>query len=140
KSLKYKVNIKRTARSRNARAGGSQEGESEGILQEGNLLKITLKVLAGGEAKPMRIYCDGKKKHIDRGQGRARVTDAPKDLEEGLRYTIVRGGAALSMELVQSSFDKSLKDKIAVEDLRLGKDEKVGERNCKVLTYTLVMT
>jgi len=131
KTLKFKAKIAMEMKEMAA------EFESEGSLKEGNKFKFNLSGEMMGQAHELAVTCDGTKLLADSGKGEPRIEDARKEMAEGMRILMARAGAIMPMMLIaeSSNQEKDLKEFMKVYEFKLGKDEKVGEKACKVLIY-----
>jgi outer membrane lipoprotein-sorting protein len=117
------------------------EFTSEGCLKEGNKFKFNISGELMGQAREVSVVCDGAKILTDSGRGEPKTEDARKDMAEAMRVLMARAGAIMPMMLGETAGrdpEKDLKEFMKVSGFKAGKDEKVGERNCKVLTYKAV--
>ncbi len=137
KSLTYKSKMTMTLK------GKEVTFEGEGSLKEGNKAKVSFAGDLGGMTMEVSVVSDGSKMHVEGGgPGGAtdETVDAPKDLAEGLRICVVRVGAIVAMSFTDKNHKEkgtSFKELAVVSNLRIEKDEKVGDRAAKVLTFSL---
>jgi outer membrane lipoprotein-sorting protein len=115
--------------------GGELDTES---VFKGDKFRVTLAGQAGPQKLDIKVVCDGAKIHVNPPQGEPKTKDAPKGAGEGMRLVLLRGGSFLPA-FVASEREGDPRELLTVKDLKYGKDEKVGERACKVLVYTLTM-
>jgi hypothetical protein len=123
--------------------GKTMEFEFDGSIKEGNKVKILFEGESPMGPMQITITSDGTKLLVENSMGRGGAgdteSDTPKDLGEGLRTMLVRIGALSPMIIVRPAREgeeaPALKDAITASEFALGKDEKVGEKLCKVLTY-----
>ena len=132
KSLSYKATVV---------FKGGEEGsaniEAEGAIREGNKVSIRFKGKLNEKDFTASITCDGANTRFDGTMGEPRTEEAKKEFGNAVRSLFCRGGAFLPLFLADRK-DGS-KDDVQVVDLKFAKDEKVGDRAAKVLTFTLTI-
>ena len=108
---------------------------------KGDKIKLSFEGEAMGKTIQSTVTSNGSKIVAEGGfEAETKTMDAPKDLGEGVRLTLVRMGAILTMffsDKKAKDADFSMKDLSKVSDVKFGKEEKVGDRACKVLTFTI---
>ncbi len=127
---------------------GDQEStfESEGCFKEGNKVKLSVEGEMMGQAMQMSIVSDGKKMRLEATGPRStepETLDTAKDLGEGLRLCLLRIGSLVGLFVGDKKAregDTVFKELVEVDDVAFGKEEKVGDRAAKVLTYTLIIS
>jgi outer membrane lipoprotein-sorting protein len=140
KSIKYKTKI--------VMAMGQEEitFAGEGSFKESDKFKLSMEGEMMGKAMQVAVVSDGKNVHID-GEGgptsgEATTVALPKDAGEGTRLCLVRLGSLIAMFYGDKKFKEkegSIKDIVTVSAVKFDKEEKVGERAAKVLTYTITI-
>ena len=122
-----------------ARIAGKKEDLAltiEGAFKDGNKARLS----GEGGAITFSITCDGAKACFESSKLGDKVSDAPKDYAAGLRDLWLRGGLIAFNFLPQEAIDaEKLRALAVVSDLALEKDEKVGDRDARVLTYQVKM-
>ncbi len=104
---------------------------------KGDKVKVHYKGDMGGEKSEITLTCDGTRMATER-DGKVSVNDAPKDYAKGLRTVIERGGAFFPVLIVHDS-EADTAELLTVSDAKSGKDETIGERTAKVVTYTITI-
>ena len=102
----------------------------EGWFKEGNKFKVAYSGDMGGEHTDFTAISDGK-----RVKGREKTADAPKDLAAELRKLCASGTPLFAVMFLASDQFEGTKDMVTISKIKLGKDDKVGDRAVKVITY-----
>ena len=98
-----------------------------------------------GKSSNMVMVADGTKMRTNNPGGKGMAQDIPEGLDEMFRAIVSRGGVVLPLfageAIREGEQPKEFKidEKLPVSDFRLGKSEKVGDRETQVLEYKLTI-
>ncbi len=141
KTLRYKGKMAMEA------GGQTIDFEAEGRVK-GDKAKLEMSGEMMGQAMEVTVRCDGSKVLVEasgpmgKGNEEESEFDMPKKFGEGLRTALVRGGLFITMffgDKKSRDPDLDLKTLLTASDFKIGKEEKVGEKACKVVHYTLTL-
>lgn len=136
KTLKLKTKL--------ALSKGEKKGEAtvEMCMKSGDRVRFVLRGEIDGRELDLVLVCDGKQlKAEDRSRGGdPQLLDVPKDFGTGMLSILARGGSFLpfmAMRLLGGGEETPIAEWIVTGDEEFGKDEKIGERACRVVDYQL---
>ncbi len=123
KSLRFKAKIKIES------PGQTVELDAAGSIA-GSRFKFTMEGSVAGRITESSALCDGSKLRLH-GAGEPKITDAPRDAAL-LRTLLVQGGAFAPLQSLIASAKPP-----ACSDIKFAADARIGDRDAKVLTFTI---
>ena len=128
--------------------GKMEDGKNSILLKyslafaEGNKSHLEMTGTRDGNAEKTTIISDGTKlRWIVNGTAKAKV-DPPKQLGDIFRGSITRTGVFVTIILLTSGIPEKefkLDEDFKITDFKLGKKEKVGDRDAQVIQYNLTL-
>ncbi len=123
KSLRFKAKIRIES------PGQTVELDASGCVA-GSRFKFAMEGSVAGRITESSAICDGSKLRLH-GAGDPKTVDAPKEVDS-LRTLLVRGGAFAPLQALIASAKPP-----ACSDVKFAADARVGDRDARVLTFTV---
>lgn len=131
KSMKVEFNGKFKSSKRTFEIKGSI------IVAKGNRIRMNTRVKMGAPMRDLFAVSDGTNL-IRRAGGESKTEPAPKTYGKRIRTSVGRYGPTFAVFSAVAGTPRERQGKlITASDIKLGKDEKLGKRNVKTLTFRL---
>ncbi len=105
------------------------------LVAEANKLRMDVTNESGGRTFKIMQIADGMKMAFVLGSQKE-FTDAPTWLTDGMRSALTRSGLFLGTSITLNEKKLKVDEHFKVSDFKLGKKEKVGDKEAQVVEYT----
>jgi outer membrane lipoprotein-sorting protein len=113
------------------------------LVGEGNKLRVDVTDEGSGKKENHQMISDGSKMGMISNNDLKESKDAPAWLNDGLKQTMCRGGVFLYVMAVANKIGTEKEFKVdehfKLSDFKLGKKEKVGDKETQAVEYTLTI-
>ena len=110
------------------------------FLGEGDKARLEINEASKAKAMRVRLVSDGTRMNYqDNGMPQPKLEDTPKNLEADILTWLARPGVVLPQAPLPDVKADDAKDRFRVSDFKLGKKQKVGERETQRLAYQLAV-